>query len=478
MNGPHAQALPEVSWKVPASCVPSLVNEWLGPTEWNCSAPLPSSRRVAIVSSRLPRLLAPNDPWLTGLRAVMDQNHEADFSTVVAEGAAGWELVFRCAIRHEIPVICFHFPPQNRKNVASWLSEEFDGFKSHAGCVIHAWAMNPAKSLSDVEPINPEVATMPMPDRAALAWADEIVVLRLRSGGNLHRLLSMRLRCADAIVRFVDLPHLQSRKARGELIGLGARLWQPPQLTSRCLIPQSEISNLKSEISNLKSPLPCPSADGWDFLTHTTRACPGPWPGQSREDFLDSLLDARPDADHSPLAALSRIIAERRLRASNRTIRGKFPVVSFTAVPLAELPRLRTFRSHRARWDFEPYGIAIRREWLEHLGARPVVYGDGPLWERLPVTDRPFFQLLRRTPTVQPFNRSTIQPSPIDWSREREWRVLGDVDLSRATAEQVIVFVPSETEAQRLAKLCPWPIKILGPNSLYPFRADTAVASE
>src|SRR5437764_11844560 len=106
------------------------------------------------------------------------------------------------------------------------------------------------------------------------------------------------------------------------------------------------------------------------MLTHTTRSCAGPWPGESFEAYADSLLNSQDSADHSSLGALRRIVKQRRLIASALTIRAGYKVVSFTAMPLSDLPSLHQYRPHRVRWDFEPYGICIRRQWLIEHGAR------------------------------------------------------------------------------------------------------------
>ena len=74
-----------------------------------------------------------------------------------------------------------------------------------------------------------------------------------------------------------------------------------------------------------------------DYLTHCTRGADGPWPDQDRAEYLDSLILGRPDAAHSALAALTRIVQQRRLLATGRAIRGGTPVVCFTAVGIAEL---------------------------------------------------------------------------------------------------------------------------------------------
>ena len=199
--------------------------------------------------------------------------------------------------------------------------------------------------------------------------------------------------------------------------------------------------------------VPVPDADDWPYLTHCTRRCEGPWPEQDEADHIDDLILGRPAGDHSALAALTRILSQQRLVATSSAIRGTTPVVSFTAVPLAELGRLRVFRPHRGRWDFEPYGVCLRRDWLERYGARHVLYGDERRWDELSPDDRPYFQM-----------RTTRRPADggrIDWTVEDEWRVVGDVDLSKIPRHAALVFVPDRVEAEMVAEFSHWPVAVV-----------------
>jgi hypothetical protein len=189
-------------------------------------------------------------------------------------------------------------------------------------------------------------------------------------------------------------------------------------------------------------------------LTHCTREQTDGWPDQCQTDYVDELLLHREASDHSAFAALRRIIDMQRLVATSRMIRGDTDVVCFTAVPLGDLPQLRSFRSHLARWDFEPYGICIRQEWLARRQCSPVRYGDDPLWESLAADDRPLFQV--RT------SRSRRNGRTVDWSIEREWRHIGDVDLAELPSEAGLIFVPTREEAEQLAAISRWPVAVLG----------------
>ncbi len=81
----------------------------------------------------------------------------------------------------------------------------------------------------------------------------------------------------------------------------------------------------------------------------------------------------------------------------------------------------RRFQSHLGRWDWEPYGLLLRRDALEQLGARPVIYGDDQTYKQMSDVDRPFFQ---------PARRRSAHSSEDHWQAEKEWRVLSDIHLT------------------------------------------------
>jgi hypothetical protein len=458
----HASTSTAEVWAAGDPRVPRLVVAWLGACGWSWSAPPPAGRRTAIVSSRLPRLLDPRGTWLKGLRAALGNVHDMGEVVVCGHGAAGCELVLRGAVRQNSPAIVLQCDERHGRARTASSTSTTVGVPNP--CVPEAGS-----------PPTAEIASIAARDRAAIAWADRVIVLRLRTGGNLHRLLRARMQSSDADISLVDLPGLQSRQSRDELTAMGARLWVPvgnsdPKRQSSVSAAGPETRPLGWALTDSITGAPglraapatppqlisCPIASGWDFLTHTTRACPGPWPNQSRDDYFDSLLDARPDGDHSALAALRRIVAERRLVASSHTIRSGFRVVSFSAVPLAELPQLRVFRSHRGRWDFEPYGLCIRHRWLEARGAQAVIYTGDSDWSRLGDADRPFFQYVRQLDSTAP--PPDPHRPPIDWSLEREWRHVGDLDLNDLPRNDGMLFVPTRAEAEILLETSPWPV--------------------
>jgi hypothetical protein len=309
------------------------------------------------------------------------------------------------------------------------------------------------------------------------ALADRIDVLYLQQGGTWHSLLRWFATAtveAGPVVRVVSHPKLVRHKLFRELVSpdVGAPIValevreletaanpvlesRPVELTSPPHSPPADIRSLESLVE---------SAD--DYLIHFTRRCDGPWPDQPWDDYCDELLDERPERDRSPLAVLRQILLRQRILSSRRAIRGNYRVVCLADVRLASLAGRRVWRRHRRRWDFEPYGLAFRREALQALGARPVIYGDEATWRSLAEVDRPYFQ---KSLEIDPdestvWNRAPGVDSPaatIDWRVEQEWRVVGNVELAAFSINDLLVFVPNRQAARVIAACSRLPIVVL-----------------
>lgn len=373
-------------------------------------AVMPKQRRTAIAMSRLPRLIDPQATWLCGLRAALRRIQESGDLIVIADGTAGSDFVRRGAERLGIPIEVF---------------------------AINAGLENGSPN---------EVGVIPLQDRALMAKADLVLALHVRTNGNIHRALQERL-ARNNPVEIVDLPEMLPQAVRDDLVERGVTFWSP---SVKDQVPFGLFDDSPFERPTVCELVPQPSANEWTFLSHTTRACAGPWPTQSMPDYVDSILDSAGDADHSVIAALERIVTQRKLLAASRMIRGGHAVVCLTAVPLLDLPPLRKFQTHRSRWDFEPYGICIRQQWLQDRGARPVIYGDEATWQSLGEGARPFFQ----------FTSSPSSSPGMDWSVEREWRHVGDLDLNELPPEDGLLFVRHYEDAVRLSRSSPWPITL------------------
>jgi hypothetical protein len=164
-----------------------------------------------------------------------------------------------------------------------------------------------------------------------------------------------------------------------------------------------------------------------DYLIHWTRARHGPWPGETAAQFYQDLSASSNSYCRSARDSLQRIIREQTIRASSWRIGGDVPVVAFSGLaPVAALPLMR-WRARWARWSFEPYGIAIRKDAALALGARAVRYVSELEWKELALEEKPFCHRKGEREDV--------------WSAEDEWRIRGDVDLSSIPRDAVRVIV-------------------------------------
>lgn len=227
----------------------------------------------------------------------------------------------------------------------------------------------------------------PARDREVAAGADVIIPISVRRGGTMEALLHDALAAGKEIIDAKSL---------------------------NIVIPQK----ITVRVQNQETPD--------DFLWHCTRGSPGPWPGQSQDNYFQSLFENDPLSSHTGLDTLSRILAEKKIRACGRLIRNQYPVVCFSAAPPPKLLKLRSYKPSLARWDFEPYAIGIRRTSLEARGARPVRYLPPNEYKNLSKEERHLYQ--------------KHLPPNVDTTHEEEWRMLGDFDFSGVPENDVAIF--------------------------------------
>jgi hypothetical protein len=275
-------------------------------------------------------------------------------------------------------------------------------------------------------------------DEWIIAVADRVDVLHLRRGGKIEQAVLRRLEVDPFGVR-VAMDDPQAAERLLEAGALGRFLPRSSSPASNEPMPRRQPS--APTVSPVQSVL---EQDEW--LVHCTRRCDGPWPGQSWTQYRDEMLLGSDEAAlRATLHSLRRIVRMRRLIAGATTSKKDHRVVCLSSVPLPELLRRRTFRSHVSRWDYEPFGIAIRRSAASKIGLRPVIYGPASVRDGLPADERYLYQAEGRDQ---------------DWTAEKEWRSLGDVDLDSLDVDDVCVFVPSETDGQVIAEVNHrgWPI--------------------
>lgn len=142
----------------------------------------------------------------------------------------------------------------------------------------------------------------------------------------------------------------------------------------------------------------------------------------------------RASASASALDNLMRILAEGTVRGATRMVRGgRKAVCLFDVEPV----RLSTLLSRRNRRRYQPFGIAIDKRYAFDRGARPVIYMPFREAETILKSEE-----LWRVVTIE-----LDRTPPVDWTFEREWRLLGDLPL---VAELSVALVETWRDAEEI----------------------------
>ena len=437
---------------------------WLGDRLFFFPKPVVAKNRISVVSSRFRQRLDLESRWFDLLRTTVLRCDAATDVLLVVDTTTAFQSVSRSALLFGRPVVRFVTSSLQTLSasgdICEWLSELPTVSESISDLegddrVLNVYVSPRVNGISALSS-EPEISLTSLPDRLLFAAASRIHVLSASSNGNVARLLKRHL-CDSSRS---DTPVLIASDEQGQMPAVADDLpsswvpWLVEPLKPEGSIQGDELSqqaesqtdNLPAEIQKNDVSSPLSEPDAW--LTHWTRASRGPWPGETQDDFLDALILRTETSDRSAMASLLRIVSDGVLVASSEGIRGRYRVVAFTEVPLHEFRIRRVFRKHRNRFDFEPWGVAIRKSELTRLGAAPVIYGDGSEWKNMSSEERPFFQKASDSGATN--NRA-----------EREWRVLRDIQLRLLDKNAVCIFVENVPAAELVRRHCEWPVVVL-----------------
>ena len=310
-------------------------------------------------------------------------------------------------------------------------------------------------------------------DWVAITMADRVDAMYVRRGGQIEKCLVERIErfgTAATRVAITSRPacagsRLVQRGAIGWFLS-GADLYEPRnQSASQSSVPVANTSF--SSRGLLLRPKRDPGSEdvalasvrggtspehSWleernTWLVHCTRTCLGPWPGETKRQYQDSILLGNGQiSQRSPLDTLCRILRSGTLLASAVVSSVKDPVVCWSAVPLLELLGRRCFRSHLKRWDYEPFGIAVRLDVVKRWGCQPVIYGQPRDRKKLPAGDRFRFQAVGKS---------------VDWRSEREWRNADSFSLLDLPVGDIRVFAVDSANARNRLSQIPWQLTLL-----------------
>lgn len=402
----------------------------------DAAALLSKNGSTAILSSRLPKILDDHQCWFDAIRTIGTKMIETKGVLLTAPGTTADRYVRRIAELFSIqrvtvvPIAASKLRPQRILDDA-----QHDAItdKGSRGDIVYY------------------VSTKPYPTDQLLAQiADTLYGLAVVANGNVATAVQHRIAKTPAHHRtyLLNEPSLSDPTHHQRLINSGGIDWLLRKPVASCW------PTLADAATALSRPNPTtalqPSArqrsineiDQSEYLIHWTRARVGPWPEQTEDEHVDDLIFGLTRSKRSEVGSLCRILATQRIVASSELLRGSTPVVCFSQVPLSQIKSKTVYRKHLQRWDFVPYGVGIKRSVLEKkFACRPVIYGNDQTWQSLSPSQRPLFQL------------ETSADQKIDWRQEREWRVVGDVDLKKIAIDEAIVFAGAENDLAKLSGL-------------------------
>ncbi len=170
-----------------------------------------------------------------------------------------------------------------------------------------------------------------------------------------------------------------------------------------------------------------------NYLIHWTRSSNSYWPGETAYQYYESIIKSAQSYSHGALATVQNILRTGKIFGSERHMRKGNRVVSFSDLPPCEALNLMKYRARYREMSFEPYGIAIDKEYAESIGIKRVIYGESCEYEKLAGDKKPFFQ---------------SQGKIGNWSPEQEFRHLGDLSIRAIPSEHIRVIVLYKEEIE------------------------------
>ncbi|MBU1318501.1 MAG: hypothetical protein KKG33_03275 [candidate division Zixibacteria bacterium] len=346
-----------------------------------------------ILNSRQSKQPTGSDAWVVNTIAAANYAACEGFGLISSVGMNTYELVTYLASKLEVPLDLI--VPSSMSGSPNELLESFD-------------LNNSITRISAVESSGKSSKDWWLDrDRTAIGNADLVLPVSVNPEGNLAMMIAGHARCDAVTDHTFSTPYTKSSR----------RLYNPPD----------------------KSSIVISKHESWDYLTHWTRSFDGPWPNQKSFDYYDEMIASAGSYSHRALNSLKNILQTSKIFGTGERIQGGYEVVSLTERHPADAVTLMKWRARFVRWNFEPYGIAIERNFAESIGIRPVIYATPNIFQNMRDCDKPYFQ-----------NKGEKSGN---WEPEQEWRFHGDIDLSELPADKAKIIVRKGSEINEVREL-------------------------
>jgi len=355
-----------------------------------------NEKLAVILNSSQSKTPCGNDAWVRQTRTALSELAGLGYTMITSTGLVTWELVtyLTGATRASQVIVSQLFDDKGGEQIFERTISDFELDERKAAMVF---------IKSEHKGRSPKVDWLKR-DRAAMALAQKVAPISIRPGGRLQALLE-----SDVDAGKVDNDY--------------KIIYQKPLITP----PRYDLHKTISK------------AFDWNHVAHWTKTRHGPWLGEKRFKYYERLIGSCDQYPNNALSTLMNIVKEKRIRASTHKMRGNQAAIGFSESPPEEVLNYLRWRPKMVNWNFEPYGVVLHKDLARGLGIKPVVYGAESDFERLPESERPYFHGLGE--------------KDVDWSHEKEWRHLDDLDLSNTAEEEVSYFVWRQDEVSILRAL-------------------------
>jgi hypothetical protein len=351
------------------------------------------AEKAAILNSRQSKTPCGIDPWLKKTFGAVYDAVTQGYTIITSIGMNTWEfLVWATRFNNGRQIIVLPITDkEDEDQLISELTHDYELDRELTGFMFFKVAKKGHRGKS----------AWSERDRTVVSLANHIYPVSLRTNGNLEKLI-------------LENPAKVTRATLDYNVN-----YDPAGHRPDCAIDLEKVNPILRE-------------ESWNYLTHYTRTAYRSWPGESSAAYYHALFCAESSYPRSALDTLRRIVEMKKLWASYYHIRGGYKVVSFTAQPPLEALKLLRWRPRYVRWNFEPYAVAIHKDYAMNMGVRPVIYAPPDDFHKLKDEDKPFYQ--------NPGERGT------DWRPEKEWRYHGNFSFEDIPADKIKVLVKSEQD--------------------------------
>jgi len=358
-----------------------------------------TNKKAAILNSRQNLRPLGSDAWILTSDRAMKDAVEKGCTILTSAGMNSWEMVLYFGSVYKAPMVIY-MPIEDggdTENIKQNICLQF-----HLQKDLIDWRFIKINSYKKDKHLFQQKR-----DESIIKEADILYPVSVRCDGNMKRLLGSKLNKNAEIIDTFKIGY---------------------QEKNRSYKIEIDTTRLNHKINHLLN----------EYIIHWTRASNKTWPRETKYEYYNDIVQSHSVYPRDGLATLKRIVGSKKLIASSRHYRKDTAAVAFSSLPPSEAGKLMRWRARYREMSFEPYGVAVEKDFAEIIGIRKVIYGQAGEYKNLGEVDKPYFQSIGKRG---------------DWMPEKEYRYIGDLQLDRIPEDKLIVIVRLPDEIGAVQKI-------------------------